>query len=96
MARTKSGERQKREAAKNNGPDQGAEFEIESLANKRGEGKTLQYYVKWKVRRRFFTKSCEYKNRTTNKMTIYFTGPSRRRYGHFILFFETLSFSSVG
>jgi len=49
MARTKTGERKKREAASTHGEPEEQEFEIEKITNKRGENKTLQYCVKWKV-----------------------------------------------
>ena len=48
MARTKSGERKKREAKQAEDQEE-QEFEIEKITNKRGENKTLQYCVKWKV-----------------------------------------------
>lgn len=48
MARTKTGERKKREAASANDEPEEQEFEIEKITNKRGENKTLQYCVKWK------------------------------------------------
>merc|ERR1711887_388308 len=51
MARTKSGEKQKRkehQAETNSAKTDDTEFEIEKILDKRGAGRTLQYFVKWK------------------------------------------------
>jgi len=49
MARTKSGEKQKRkEHQETTSGKTETEFEIEKILDKRGAGRTLQYFVKWK------------------------------------------------
>jgi len=49
MARTKSGEKQKRkEHQESNSGKTETEFEIEKILDKRGAARTLQYFVKWK------------------------------------------------
>jgi hypothetical protein len=53
MARTKSGEKKKRQASvqKRDGGsgDSGDEFEVEKIVGTKGAGKNLMYMVKWKV-----------------------------------------------
>jgi len=51
MARTKTGERQKRQAravVRDESSDEEQEYEVQKIVDKRGKGKSLQYMVKWK------------------------------------------------